>query len=213
MPLSPPEWFCRMNPPTTATTTTVPCGCWGTRGAKWRPNWKWSLTAAWAARSLNDPGSTWIRVNPPTPPSTHAGAGERHLERMTAVQALQRDQGVTAMLCSKCCSVGTESGQKERELSKKGSFIQRWKPTGNWTWGGSDVVTERHRVWTHEKLMAWDNCVFLHCWGLCYVEVSQKKMCRLQGFCLFLCSDQLKLFWSRTVKLWMQHSVAPQWQI
>lgn len=39
----------------------------------------------------------------PAPPlGTHAGAGERHLERMTAVQAPRRDQGVTAMLCSKC---------------------------------------------------------------------------------------------------------------
>ncbi len=101
-----------------AVWTTVPHGRGGTCGAKWRPNWKWSLTAAWATRSLNDPGSTWIRVSPLT-------ACEKHLERMTAGQALLRDRGVTATyVVLKMLQAGWEGWREKGKAERTGAPLK-----------------------------------------------------------------------------------------
>lgn len=102
-----------------------PCPPQGTSGAKWRSNWKWSLTAARAARSLNDVGSTWITGRP------HAD-DERRLGQMTAARALLWDSGVTVMFCSNVLQGGRRDG--------KGDLLSKMKATAQMWWNKSAKV-------------------------------------------------------------------------
>lgn len=203
MPLSPPEWFCRMNPP-----QPPPPPPPFPLGAEVRAVQNGDLIGNDRWQQLEPQGPLMIRAalgsqwtpNPHPPPPQHTCRRRQEAFRAddSSASPAEGPRGYSNVVLKVLQRWDGESGQKERELSEKGSFAQTWKPTGNWTWGGSDVVTERHRVWTHgESSRCGTTALFLHCWGLCHVEVWQKKGVkgrRLQGFRLFLCSDQPKLF-------------------
>lgn len=95
-------------------------------------NWKWSPTEAWATGSLNDPSSTRIRESLLSTLFWKAFRADD--SRRSPVEGLE---GYSY--------VGFQGGRDRGRVGEQkawGSLFDRWKQTGNWSGGCSDVTKE-----------------------------------------------------------------------
>lgn len=112
-------------------------------------------------------------------------------------------------------------GRRERDrgkgkIRKKGNLIRRWKPTGNWTRGSSDVVKENTAVLKWELLKQSSNGMRQMCScvdkNFSMLNLKEIKACHLQRFnmffvcvspsCTIICSTNFKCHWKHIVLSW-----------